>query len=158
MPDSSVTRPPVSTDDEDRVSRSRADADGRLGLLIDRYYWLQESRQQSVRRDGYVLAATLASTALYLAGPYVGVGTRSLAWFEALLLLCAGAYVLATLGRRLRTLDCSARAERELEAAGYAVTSGLVHDRRGLVVERPSGLALEFQSRLRTPRSKSEAV
>jgi hypothetical protein len=139
------------------VSRSRADADGRLGLLIDRYYWLQESRQQTARRDAHVLIATLAGTALYLAAPYLGVGTRSLAWFEALVLLCAGAYVLTTLGRRLRTLDCSARAERELEAAGYAVTGGLVHDRRGLVIERPSGLALEFQSSPRAPCSRSEA-
>lgn len=128
------------------MSRSRADAPSRLGLLIDRYYWLQESRRQTARRDGQVLAATLAGTVLFVAGPALGIDATGLAWFEVVVLVCAAAYVLATLGRRMRTLDCASRAERELEDAGYAVLRGVVHDRRGHVVERPSGLALVFET------------
>lgn len=129
------------------MDRSRADAPSRLGLLVDRYYWLQESRQQTARRDGQVLAATLAGTGLFLAAPSLGIDTEGRAWFGFAVILCAAAYVLATLGRRLRTLDCAARAERELEAAGYAVLGGQVHDRRGHVVERPSGVTLAFETR-----------
>ncbi|MBB4002266.1 hypothetical protein [Aurantimonas endophytica] len=128
------------------MSRSRADMPGRLELLIDRYYWLQQSRQQTARRDGQVLAATLAATLLFLVGPTLGVDAVGLAWFESAVLALAAAYVLATLGRRMRTLDCAARAERELEDAGYGVLGGVVHDRRGRVVERPSGLAFPFET------------
>lgn len=128
------------------MGRSRADAPTRLGLLIDRYYWLQESRQQTARRDGQVLAGALAGTALFLAGPAFGIDARGLAWFEVVVLACAAAYVLATHACRMRTLDCAARAERELEDAGYAVLGGVVHDRRGCVVERPSGLALVVET------------
>ena len=128
------------------MERSKADA-SRLGLLVDRYYWLQDSRQQTARRDGQVLAATLAGTALFLAGPQLGIDAQSCAWFGFVVILCAAAYVMATLGRRLRTLDCVARAERELEAAGYAVLGGAVRDRRGQVVERPSGVTLAFEAR-----------
>lgn len=133
------------------MGRSKAQAPARLGLLIDRYYWLQECRRQTARRDGQVLAVTLAGTVLYLAGPWLGLDAANLLWFELVLLGCAAAYALATLDRRLRTLDCAARAERELEEAGYAVAAGVVHDRRGRAVERPTGLALAFE----TPRPRA---
>ncbi|NDV85507.1 hypothetical protein GTW51_02220 [Aurantimonas aggregata] len=128
------------------MGKSRADAALRLGLLVDRFYWLQESRQQTARRDGQVLAATLGGTALFLAGPALGFGTAGLAWFAAVVIVGAAAYVLATLDRRVRTLDCAARAERELEDAGFGVHAGVVHDRHGHVVIRPSGLAFAFDT------------